>query len=297
VQAQTVQTQTALTQTVQAHTREADTPLVLSHSPEAVLDFEHLSGGFRSGRDVLPVLNDVSFSVARGAITALVGATGSGKTLLALCTLGLAPRQFVTTAGSIHFDGLDLVQLDQRGFRALRGKRIVIVFQDARAALNPVFTVGNQIADACRLHRGVGKKEALVAAEQMLDRLRVPQAARRMRQYPHELSGGMAQRAQLAMALVCDPSLLILDEPTTGLDVTIQADIMDLIVDLNRVDRMSTLLITHDLAVVAETCDEVVVLQSGEVREIGSCEQVLSNPQTPYTQGLIADSRLEGLRG
>ncbi|MGD0811343.1 MAG: ABC transporter ATP-binding protein [Acidimicrobiales bacterium] len=297
MQAQTVQTQTALTQTVQAHTREAHTPLVLSHSPEAVLDFEHLSGGFRSGRDVLPVLNDVSFSVARGAITALVGATGSGKTLLALCTLGLAPRQFVTTAGSIHFDGLDLVQLDQRGFRALRGKRIVIVFQDARAALNPVFTVGNQIADACRLHRGVGKKEALVAAEQMLDRLRVPQAARRMRQYPHELSGGMAQRAQLAMALVCDPSLLILDEPTTGLDVTIQADIMDLIVDLNRVDRMSTLLITHDLAVVAETCDEVVVLQSGEVREIGSCEQVLSNPQTPYTQGLIADSRLEGLRG
>jgi ABC-type glutathione transport system ATPase component len=245
----------------------------------------------------LPVLNDVSFSVARGAITALVGATGSGKTLLALCTLGLAPRQFVMTAGSIHFDGLDLVQLDQRGFRALRGKRIVIVFQDARAALNPVFTVGNQIADACRLHRGVGKKEALLAAEQMLDRLRVPQAARRMRQYPHELSGGMAQRAQLAMALVCDPSLLILDEPTTGLDVTIQADIMDLIVDLNRVDRMSTLLITHDLAVVAETCDEVVVLQSGEVREIGSCEQVLSNPQTPYTQGLIADSRLEGLRG
>ena len=163
MQAQTMQTQTALTQTVQAHTREAHTPLVLSHSPEAVLDFEHLSGGFRSGRDVLPVLNDVSFSVARGAITALVGATGSGKTLLALCTLGLAPRQFVTTAGSIHFDGLDLVQLDQRGFRALRGKRIVIVFQDARAALNPVFTVGNQIADACRLHRGVGKKEALAS--------------------------------------------------------------------------------------------------------------------------------------
>lgn len=289
-------TQTVQTQTVQAHTREAHTPLVLSHSPEAVLDFEHLSGGFRSGREFAPVLNDVSFSVARGAITALVGATGSGKTLLALCTLGLAPRQFVMTAGSIHFDGLDLVQLDQRGFRALRGKRIVIVFQDARAALNPVFTVGNQIADACRLHRGVGKKEALAAAEQMLDRLRVPQAARRMRQYPHELSGGMAQRAQLAMALVCDPSLLILDEPTTGLDVTIQADIMDLIVDLNRVDGMSTLLITHDLAVVAETCDEVVVLQSGEVREIGSCKQVLGNPQTPYTQGLIADSRLEGLR-
>ena len=292
-----MQAQTVQTQTVQAHTREAHTPLVLSHSPEAVLDFEHLSGGFRSGREFVPVLNDVSFSVARAAITALVGATGSGKTLLALCTLGLAPRQFVTTAGSIHFDGLDLVQLDQRGFRALRGKRIVIVFQDARAALNPVFTVGNQIADACRLHRGVGKKEALAAAEQMLDRLRVPQAARRMRQYPHELSGGMAQRAQLAMALVCDPSLLILDEPTTGLDVTIQADIMDLIVDLNRVYRMSTLLITHDLAVVAETCDEVVVLQSGEVREIGSCEQVLGNPQTPYTQALIADSRLEGLRG
>jgi ABC-type glutathione transport system ATPase component len=234
--------------------------------------------------------------VSRAAITALVGETGSGKTLLALCTLGLAPRAFAPTSGSIYFDGTDVAGLDEKALRALRGKRIAIVFQDARTALNPVFTLGRQIGDACRLHRGVGKKEALATAEAMLDRLRVPEASRRMGQYPHELSGGMAQRAQLAMALVCRPSLLILDEPTTGLDVTIQADIMELIVELNRVEGMSTLLITHDLAVVAETCDEVIVLQSGEVRERGSCERVLGDPQSSYTQRLLADSRLEDIR-
>jgi ABC-type glutathione transport system ATPase component len=269
---------------------------VIENQTESILAFDGFSGGFHSSGKSVPVLKNVSFSVVRSGITALVGETGSGKSLLALCTLGLAPRSFVSTAGSINFEGLDLARLDEKGFRPLRGNRIAIVFQDARAALNPVFTVGRQIADACRLHREVDKREALDIAEQMLDRLRVPEAKRRLKQYPHELSGGMAQRAQLAMALVCQPSFLILDEPTTSLDVTIQADILELIVDLNQMDGMSTLLITHDLAVVAETCVDVVVLQSGQVQEVGSCESVLRDPQSPYTQRLIADSRLEGLQ-
>ena len=263
---------------------------------ETVLEVAHLSGGFRSSGEVLPVLKDVSFSAAKSAITALVGETGSGKTLLALCTLGLSPRSFVRTSGSITFDGMDLASLDEKAFRSVRGRRIAIVFQDARTALNPVFTIGRQIADACRLHQDVTKKGALEATAQILERLRMPEATRRMKQYPHELSGGMAQRAQLALALICQPTLLILDEPTTGLDVTIQADIMELIVDLNRTDGMSTLLITHDLAVVAESCHDMVVLQAGEVREVGSCNEVLTDPKSPYTQGLIADSRLEGIR-
>jgi ABC-type glutathione transport system ATPase component len=271
-------------------------PLVPNRRSDTILEFDRFSGGFRSSHGISPLLKNVSFSVARSGITALVGETGSGKTLLALCTLGLAPTAFASTAGSINFEGLDLASLDDRTLRSVRGKRIAIVFQDARSALNPVFTVGRQITDACRLHRGVSKKEAIQTGEQMLERLRVPEPKRRMNQYPHELSGGMAQRAQLATALVCQPSLLILDEPTTSLDVTIQADILELVVDLNRAEEMSTLLITHDLAVVAETCEDVVVLQSGEVREIGSCEEVLRNPQSPYTQQLIADSRLEGLR-
>jgi ABC-type glutathione transport system ATPase component len=273
------------------------TPLnVLDSDHEAILTFEGFSGGFRSDAGVSSQLKDVSFSVTKSGITALVGETGSGKTLLALCTIGIAPKSFVRTAGSVVFEGSDITDLNEKGLESIRGKRIAIVFQDARAALNPVFTVGRQIADACRLHRGVGKKEAEVIAQEMLDRLRVPDAKRRMKQYSHELSGGMAQRVQIAMALVCQPSLLILDEPTTSLDVTIQADILELIVDLNQMDAMSTLLITHDLAVVAETCQDIVVLQSGEVQEVGTCEQVLGNPQSSYTQRLLADSRLEGLR-
>ncbi len=176
----------------------------------------------------------------------------------------------------------------------VRGSQISMVFQDARSALNPVFTVGSQISDVCRLHHGLSRREADALTEQMLERVRVPEARRRMRQYPHEFSGGMAQRALLAMALVCRPSLLLLDEPTTGLDVTIQADILELIVEINREQGMSTCLITHDLGIVAEVCDQVVVMRDGEVREAGTCEQVMSRPKSAYTRELIAASRLDG---
>ena len=261
-----------------------------------ILEVVDYSGGFTSGAgEFTPVLKRVAFSVPRAAFTAIVGETGSGKTLMALSILGIAPRSFRRTAGSVRFQGADLVPDDDKAMRRVRGAQISMVFQDARASLNPVFTVGYQISDVCRLHRHVGRKEAWQMAENMLERVRVPEPGRRMRQYPHEFSGGMAQRAQLAMALICHPSLLVLDEPTTGLDVAIQADILDLVVDLTASEGLSTLLITHDLGIVAETCDFVVVMKEGEVRETGTCEQVMTAPASPYTQQLLADSRLAGV--
>jgi ABC-type glutathione transport system ATPase component len=261
-----------------------------------ILEISGYSGGFQpSSGQFTPVLDDVGFSVTRSSLTALVGETGSGKTLMALSILGILPGTFRRTAGSVVLEGDDICQMDQAALRRIRGIKVSMVFQDARAALNPVFTVGKQISDVCRLHRHIGKKDALELTEEMLQRVRVPEPARRMRQYPHEFSGGMAQRAQLAMALIPRPSLLVLDEPTTGLDVTIQADILDLMVELNQREGMSTLLITHDLGIVAETCNYVVVMQHGKVREVGSCEQVMTDPASPYTRQLIADSRVDGV--
>jgi ABC-type glutathione transport system ATPase component len=258
-----------------------------------ILDVVDYSGGFVGPSGVTtPVLRNISFSLPPSGVTAIVGETGSGKTVMALSILGILPPSFRRAGGSITFEGTDLLGLDEKALRAVRGSRISMVFQDARTALNPVFTVGNQIADVCRLHQGVNRREALRRTEEMLGRLGVPEARRRMRQYPHEFSGGMAQRAQLSMALICRPSLLVLDEPTTGLDVTIQADILDLVVDLTRTDGMTTLLITHDLGIVAEVCDRVVVMQDGEVRETGTCEQIMTDPRSSYTRQLIADSRL-----
>jgi ABC-type glutathione transport system ATPase component len=261
---------------------------------DPILAVSFLSGGFPApDGTIAPVLKGVSFSIRRSSMTAIVGETGSGKTITSLAMLGLTPRAFTRTGGSIVFRGENLAQYDERAFRRIRGSQIAMVFQDSRSALNPVFTIGTQLSDVCRLHRGLGRKPARAMAQQMLERVRVPEAARRMRQYPHELSGGTVQRIQLAMALACRPALLILDEPTTGLDVTIQADIMELIVELTRSEGMTTCLITHDLGVVAQTCDDVIVMRDGEVRETGSCEQIINRPADPYTRELISASRVE----
>ena len=265
----------------------------MSEPDGALLEIRGYSGGFENASgQVVPVLNTVGFSIARGASTAIVGESGSGKSITALSVLRLTPPGFVHTAGEILFEGRDLLALDEPALRSVRGGEISMVFQDARGALNPVFTVGAQIADVCRTHQGLSRKAARARAEEMLDRVRVPEPRHRMSQYPHEFSGGMAQRAMLAMALACQPRLLILDEPTTGLDVTIQADILDLIADLKSEFGMTTCLITHDLGVVAENCDQVIVMQSGEVREVGTCEQIINRPAEVYTQQLIADSRM-----
>src|SRR5882757_2858345 len=243
---------------------------------DAILEIENYGGYFSTSTDHAPTLKGVTYSLARGAITAIVGETGSGKSLTALSVLQIQPASFVRTSGRILFDGQDLTELDEQALRGIRGARISMVFQDARAALNPVFTVGRQIADVCRLHQGLSRKDAADAAVIALRQVHIPDPERRVRQYPHEFSGGMAQRVMIAMALVCKPELLILDEPTTGLDVTIQAEIMDLIVELTRDGSLTTCLITHDLGVVAETCDRVVVMEDGQVREIGSTEQIFT---------------------
>jgi ABC-type dipeptide/oligopeptide/nickel transport system ATPase component len=261
-----------------------------------LLQAENLSGGFSMpDGGFVPVLDGVSFAIERGAFFAIVGESGSGKSLTALASLGLMPAGFRRTSGAIRFDGADMLSLDEPALRKIRGSQVSIVFQDARAALNPVFTVGRQIADVCRTHQNLGLKAARMKAEEMLARVRVPEPRRRMEQYPHEFSGGMAQRALLAMALICQPRLLILDEPTTGLDVTIQADIMDLIVEIKSASDMTICLITHDLGIVAETCDQVAVMSRGKVCELGSCEQILTAPAHPYTRQLVADSRLGDL--
>ncbi len=251
------------------------------------------AGGFTSGSGFTPVLDGVSFDLRASAITAVVGETGSGKSLMALSMMGLAPSTFVRTAGSIEFDDIDITQFDDRSYRRIRGGGLAMVFQDARAALNPVISVGGQLIDACRAHRRVAKAEARGIAVEMLRSVKVPEPEQRMRQFAHEFSGGMAQRVMLALALICEPKLLILDEPTTGLDVTIQADIMEMIVDLVLSRGMTACLITHDLGVVAETCDDIVVMHRGRIRETGPCSQVLARPTDSYTQQLLRSSRFE----
>ncbi len=260
-----------------------------------ILAISDLSGGFLTPSGAYtPVLDGVTFGVPRGTMTAIVGETGSGKSLTMLSVLGLTPRTFRRSGGTVTFEGRPLASDDETVMRAVRGSRIAIVFQNSRAALNPVFTVGTQLADVCRLHRGVSKKEARSLAQDLLASVYVSEPGRRLHQYPHELSGGTAQRVQIALALACQPTLLVLDEPTTGLDVTIQADILDLIVEVARERAMTTCLITHDLGVVAQTCDHVVVMRSGRVREVGTTEQVMTAPADPYTAELLSSSRIDG---
>jgi ABC-type glutathione transport system ATPase component len=260
----------------------------------AILEVDGYSGAFWSqSNELVPVLHQVSYRLKTGAMTAIVGETGSGKSLVALSVLGVQPAAFVRTAGRILYRGTDLLSLGEREMRSLRGAEISMVFQDARAALNPVFSVGRQLADVYQLQHGGGRSAAMKKAIEALAQVSIPEPERRARQYPHEFSGGMAQRAMIAMAaLTCRPSLLILDEPTTGLDVTIQSDIMELIVDLTRQRGLTTGLITHDLGVVAETCDEVVVMNAGRVVETGTTEAIFTAPGETYTRGLLAASQL-----
>jgi len=261
---------------------------------DVLLEIEDYSGGFRSEiGDFMPVLHGVSYRLKTGVMTAVVGESGSGKSLVALSILGIQPPAFERSAGRILFRGTDLLGLDDKEMRRIRGAQISMVFQDARAALNPVFTVGRQLADVWQLQHGGGRSAAMKQAIEALRKVSIPEPERRARQYPHEFSGGMAQRAMIAMAsLICRPSLLILDEPTTGLDVTIQSDIMELIVELSRTRGLTTCLITHDLGVVAETCDEVVVMNAGRVVETGSAEAIFTTPRDLYTQRLLSASQL-----
>jgi len=240
------------------------------------------------------VLEDVSFDIAEGEVLGVVGESGSGKSMTALAIMGLLPMGGVA-AGRIAFEGRDLLTLPEREMQRLRGERLAMIFQEPTASLNPVLTVGEQIAEVLRRHRGMDRRSAHREAVSLLKLVEIAAAERRVDEYPHQLSGGMRQRAMIAIALACRPRLLIADEPTTALDATVQAGILDLLRGLRRELGMAVLLITHDLGVVSDICERVVVMYAGRVAETGAAEAIFARPSHPYTRALLAAiPRLEG---
>ena len=235
------------------------------------------------------VVDGISFDVPDGARVGLIGESGSGKSLTALALLGLLPEG-ATASGSIRWNGRELIGLSDRELAELRGDEIGIVFQEPRTALNPIRTVGRQIAESIRIHEGLPRREALDRAIAEAERVRLPDPAQIVRRYPHQLSGGQRQRVAIAMALACRPRLLIADEPTTALDVTIQAEILELLASLVEIDGMSLVFITHDLAVLSQVASHALVLENGRVVEHGPLSSLLTTPQSPITQGLLRDA-------
>lgn len=230
---------------------------------------------------------DVGFALDAGEVLGIVGESGCGKSLTSLAILGLVPLPGKILKGSITFDGKELVGLKAHEYRRLRGGQIALIPQDPMTSLNPVYTVGNQLLEVVSLHRGLGGKAAVDVAVEALDAVKVPNAAERLRQYPHEFSGGMRQRVMIAMALACQPKLLIADEPTTALDVTVQAQILQLMAELRKEFNMAMLMITHDMGVVAQVCDRVSVMYAGRIVEEAGVNELFASPQHPYTQGLL----------
>ena len=252
-----------------------------------LLEVRDLSIELQTQRGPARAVREVGFSLAAGETLGLVGESGSGKSLTAMALLGLLPEN-ARVKGSIVFDGQELLGQPEPVLRALRGNRIGMVFQEPMTALNPLHTIGDQIAEPLRLHDGLGRTAARAEALRLLERVRLPQAAQRLDAYPHQLSGGQRQRVTIAMALACGPDLLIADEPTTALDVTIQGEILDLIRELVRDSRMALLMISHDLGVMARTVANLLVMYGGTVVEAGPTEAVFAHLAHPYTRGLFA---------
>ncbi|UFN47119.1 ABC transporter ATP-binding protein [Roseomonas sp. OT10] len=272
----------------------------MSHSPDPgpwALELDGVSVAFATDRGPLRAVDGVSLAVAPGRTLAVVGESGCGKSATALAVMGLlAPG--ATVGGHIRLAGQEIATLPEAERRALRGGRMAMIFQEPMTSLNPAFTAGEQIAEALRLHEKLSHAAAFDAAVAMLERVRIPDAARRARQYPHQLSGGMRQRVMIAMALACRPRVLIADEPTTALDVTVQAGVLALLDGLRRDTGTAVILVTHDLGVVADHADDVVVMYAGRVAESGPASRVLSHPEHPYTIGLLgAAPRLDTPRG
>jgi oligopeptide/dipeptide ABC transporter ATP-binding protein len=265
---------------------------------EPLLSVEDLRVQFWTRRGTIHAVNGVSFDIAPGETLGIVGESGCGKSVTALALLGILPRAGKVIDGRAIFEDRDLVQLSDRQLRRVRGKEIAMIFQDPMTSLNPVLTIGRQITEALDTHFGMKGKAAERRAAELLDRVGIPTANKRVRDYPHQFSGGMRQRAMIAMALACQPKLMIADEPTTALDVTIQAQILDLLRELVAEENAALILITHDLGVVAGMCERVNVMYAGMFMETGSAAKLFSQPRHPYTVGLLQSiPRLDAARG
>ena len=265
-----------------------------------LLDVRGLTVRFPTSDGVVQAVSDVTFSLSRGETLGVVGESGSGKSVSNLAIMGLLNRQRTVISGEVEFMGRDLLTLPQDELRHIRGKDIAMVFQDPFACLHPMYRVGAQIAEAVTAHQDVSKDAAWGRAVELLDHVGIPNAKSRARDYPHQFSGGMRQRAMIAMALVHNPSILICDEPTTALDVTVQAQIIELIEEVKREFDIGVILVTHDLGVVAETANAVMVMYAGRIMEYGPSRQIFDQPQHPYTWGLLdsmpsVERRLEAL--
>ncbi|MFN2456326.1 MAG: ABC transporter ATP-binding protein, partial [Pyrinomonadaceae bacterium] len=252
-----------------------------------LLEVNSLQTHFPTRAGLVRAVDDVSFYIDKGELLGLVGESGCGKSITALSVMRLIAPPGKIVGGDISFDGRNLLKLSDSDMRAIRGDDIAMIFQDPMTSLNPVFTVGEQIAEALRLHRKLSRKAAREGAIEAMREVSIPDPARRIDDYPHQLSGGMRQRVMIAMALACDPKLLIADEPTTALDVTIQAQILELLNELRKNRELAVLLITHDLGVVAEVADRVAVMYTGRIVEESPVEELFARPRHPYTEGLL----------
>jgi oligopeptide/dipeptide ABC transporter ATP-binding protein len=264
---------------------------------ESLLSVEDLRVHFWTGGGTVHAVNGISFDIGPGETLGIVGESGCGKSVTALALLGLLPRAGRVRSGTARFDGRDLLQLSQRALRRVRGRQIAMIFQDPMTSLNPVLTIGRQIREPLETHFGLRRKAATARAAELLDRVGIPNPDARISDYPHQFSGGMRQRAMIAMALACRPKLMIADEPTTALDVTIQAQILALLRELVAEERTALILITHDLGVVAGMCERVNVMYAGMFMETGSADQLFASPRHPYTLGLLQSvPRLDAAR-
>src|SRR6202011_3806520 len=263
----------------------------------ALLEVRNLQTHFRTPEGINRAVDGVSFHVDEGETLAIVGESGCGKSVTAMSLMRLIPEPPGKIAGSVRFQDKDLLQLSEREMRAIRGNDISMIFQEPMTSLNPVLTVGRQIGETLRMHQGLDKQAAEQRAIEMLTLVGIPEPARRVREYPHQLSGGMRQRVMIAMALACNPKLLIADEPTTALDVTIQAQILELMRSLQHEFGMAILFVTHDLGVVADICDRVAVMYAGQVVEQESVADLFARPRHPYTAALLASMPQLAQRG
>ena len=253
----------------------------------SLLKVENLRTSFFTPAGEVKAVNGVSYEVEKGKVLGIVGESGSGKSVSAYSVLQILANPGKIVGGSIKLEDQELVDIKEKGMAKIRGNKISIIFQDPMTSLNPVFTIGDQLMEAIMLHTDRNRKEAKARAIEMLTLVGVNEPGKRIKQYPHQFSGGMRQRVMIAMALACEPDILIADEPTTALDVTIQAQILDLMKDLQKKLGMAIILITHDLGVVAEMCDEVIVMYAGQICERGTAEEIFYNPKHEYTLGLM----------